>query len=229
MKRHIVGLIVGFLAAAPSWAASGEAILQERCAQCHDLTGPAPTTLEGLWARKGPDLFYAGVKYKPEWMERWLQNPTRIRPAGMFYGNHVRTGPDGQDVIDTASLVEHPRLSAAEAKAVTRALMAKKDALAPVEKGAYQPGRISLRMGELMFDKFKGCLACHQIEPDYGGLSGPEVYTVTERLQEDFLVAYLRDPHAFDPKIFMPNKKLKERDIQKFIHYFRALAKEVKP
>ncbi len=228
MKRHIASLVV-FLAAAPLWAASGETVLQERCAQCHDLTGPAPSTLEELWTRKGPDLFYAGVKYKPEWMERWLQNPSRIRPAGMFYGKHVRTGPDGQDVIDVASLVEHPRLSPGEAEAVTRVLMAKKATPAPVQEGAYQPGRISLRMGELMFDKFKGCLACHQIEPDYGGLSGPEVYTVTERLREDFLVAYLRDPQAFDPKIFMPNKKLKERDIQKFIHYFRALAQEVKP
>jgi len=72
-------------------------------------------------------------------------------------------------------------------------------------------------------------MSFHQIEPDYGGLSGPEVYTVAERLQEDFLVSYLKDPQAFDPKIFMPNQQLKDRDIQKFIHYFRALAREVKP
>ncbi len=228
MKRTIP-LLLGLLLAAPLWAASGEAILQERCAGCHDLKGPAPATLEALWARKGPDLFYAGVKYKQAWLEQWLQKPTRIRPAGMFYANHVRTGPDGQDVIDEATLVQHPALSAKEAKAVAKALMAKKDAPAEVVAGAYQPGRISLRMGELMFDKFKGCLACHQIEPGYGGLSGPEVYTVTQRLQEDFLVSYLKNPHAWDPKIFMPNKQLKDRDIQKFIHYFRALAKEVKP
>ncbi len=217
------------LAALPAWAVNGEAILQDRCAQCHALEGPPPQTLEALAARKGPDLFYAGVKYKAEWMESWLQAPRRIRPAGMFYPDHVRTGADGQDVIDEATLVNHPRLDAAEAKAVVRALMSKRAAPGEVIEGSYKPGRISMRMGELMFDKFKGCLACHQIEPGYGGLSGPEVYTVAERLQEDFLVSYLGNPHAWDPKIFMPNKGLKARDIQKFIHYFRALAKEVKP
>ncbi len=203
----------------------GMALLKSRCSECHNLTGPAPTTLHELWARKGPDLFYAGNKYKHDWLETWLQEPHRIRPAGMYYGDHIKEGEDG-DVIDETTLKPHVKLAAGDARAVADALMSLKAKSDLIKKGEYKPGRISLSMGELMFDKFRGCLACHEIEPGYGGLSGPEVYTVGKRLQEDYLISYMRNPQAWDPRIFMPNKHLKERDLQKFVHYFRALSEE---
>ncbi len=98
----------------------GMAVLRHQCSSCHNLTGPAPSDLKGLWARKGPDLFYAGNKYRREWLEAWLQKPTRIRPAGMFYMDHIRPGPK-RDMIDAAGLPEHVRLDASQAKAVAAA------------------------------------------------------------------------------------------------------------
>ncbi len=209
-------------------ADSGESILKTQCGSCHNLSGPAPTTLKDLWARKGPDLFYAGNKYKADWIAAWLQKPTRIRPAGEFYADHVKPGPKG-DVIDTSSLITHPSLSAKDAEEVTEALMKRKALSNLIKPGEYKTGTISRSMGELMFDKFRGCLACHEIEPGYGGLSGPEVYTAGKRLQDDYLISYMRDPQAWDPKIFMPNRHLSDRDLQKFVHYFHLLSKEVKP
>ena len=195
---------------------------QQHCERCHDLAGPAPITLEGLWQRKGPDLFYAGNKYKQTWLVAWLQNPQRIRPAGMYYGNHIKTTDEG-DEIDESTLTRHPVLDADVATAAASELMSLRGHDDLIVAGAYKPGKISQSMGELMFDKFRGCLACHEIEPGYGGLSGPEVYTATKRLQEDYLISYMRNPQAWDPRIFMPNKKLKEQDLQKFVHYFRVL------
>ena len=224
----IVGSAWLILHGATAHAADGEAILKEQCSGCHNLTGPAPTTLKQLWSRKGPDLFYAGNKYKDEWMAAWLQKPTRIRPAGMFYAEHVKPGPKG-DEIDSAGLITHPSLSAQDAQAVTAALMKRKALSNLLHPGEYQPGTISKSMGELMFDKFRGCLACHEIEPGYGGLSGPEVYTAAQRLQDDYLISYMRDPQAWDPKIFMPNRHLTDVDLQKFVHYFHVLSKEIKP
>ncbi len=224
LRRLLFAAVLALPLAA--WAGGdGMAILKGQCSGCHSLTGPAPATLHELWARRGPDLFYAGNKYKQGWLEQWLQAPRRIRPAGMYYGNHIKEGEDG-DVIDESTLKPHPKLDAPDAKAVAAALMTLKAKSGLITPGAYKPGRISLSMGELMFDKFRGCLACHEIEPGYGGLSGPEVYTVAKRLQEDYLISYMRDPQAWDPKIFMPNKHLKDRDLQKFVHYFRALSEE---
>lgn len=206
-------------------ADDGMALLQRDCAGCHDLAGPAPTTVEGVWQRGGPDLFYAGNKYRREWLEQWLQRPQRIRPAGMYYGRHVRSGDNG-DEIDEATLAPHPALGAADAAAVADALMTLRAGDDLIVAGAYQPDTIPLSMGEMMFDKFRGCLACHEIEPGYGGLSGPEVHTAALRLQEDYLISFMRDPQAWDPRSFMPNRRLNEADLQKLVHYLRALAEE---
>ncbi len=143
----------------------------------------------------------------------------------MFYVNHIRSG-EKTDEVDPSGLVKHPPLSAEQAAQVVDYLMTLKRNQKLVTAGDYKPGAIPMMLGEMMFDKFKGCLACHQIEPGYGGLSGPEMYTAAKRLQEDYLISFMRDPQAWEPKSIMPNKHLKEKDLQKLVHYLRALSKE---
>jgi len=218
-------LIMMFVGSGARAADEGATILTQRCAGCHNFTGPAPHTLKELWARKGPDLFYAGNKFRAEWLRAWLQKPTRIRPAGEFYADHIRSGEKG-DEIDPATLEPHLTLSAADADAVTQALMRLKahDELIAAEK--IESGSISKSMGEMAFDKFLGCMACHEIESGYGGLSGPELYTAGRRLQPEFIASYIRSPQAWDPKIWMPNKKVSDANIQKMVHYLSELSKE---
>jgi len=206
-------------------ADDGANILKQRCASCHDLQGPAPATLDQLWARKGPDLFYAGDKYRQAWVEEWLQNPQRIRPAGEFYRQHIKPG-DKRDMVDESTLIEHIKLDAAEAKAVaeTLAAMHANESLIKAEK--FDPTQTPGPMGEMLFDKIYGCMACHQIEPGYGGLSGPEVYTAARRLKPEFMLSYIRSPQAWDPKIWMPNKHVPDLNIQKIVNYLIDLSKE---
>ncbi len=218
-------MVLLLLVTGPLWAATGEQLLQQRCAGCHDLQGPAAGTLKELWQRKGPDLFYAGVKYRAQWLRQWLQNPRRIRPAGYLYFQHIKPG-EKHDVIDTSTLSEHMALSADEAEKVTAALMARKAAPVQLKGDEFAGGSISITFGEMVFDKFNGCMACHEIEPGYGGLSGPEVYTAAKRMQPDYLVSFIRDPQAWNPKTPMPNKHISEINIQKIVRYFQALAKE---
>ncbi len=225
MMRRAVALALLLGVAGAVCAADGRALLEQQCAGCHNLTGPAPSTLEQLWARKGPDLFYAGNKYREAWLKTWLQAPTRIRPAGEFYVDHIRRGPKG-DEIDTASLPAHPQLSAADAEAVAKELMRLRplDRLTAAEK--IEPGSISRTMGEMAFDKFLGCMACHEIEPGYGGLSGPELYTAGRRLQPEFMASYIRSPQAWDPKIWMPNKHVSDPNITKLVRYLEVLSEQ---
>ncbi len=217
----LFSLSTSLQAAAPN----GLKILESRCQSCHNLTGPAPDTLAALWSRKGPDLFYAASKYRQAWLEQWLQAPKRIRPAGMFYGNHLKENEE-HDQIDESTLSPHVSLSAKEAKAVAKLLMTFKTNSKLINPGEYKDGGISLQLGDLLFEKFRGCIGCHRTSPEFGGLSGPEVYTVAKRLQNDYMISYMRDPQAWDPLIFMPNKHLKEVDLQKFVRYFNALSKE---
>ncbi len=221
----LAALLLAAPAWAPAWAIDGEALLKDKCAGCHDLSGPAPTTLKALWARKGPDLFYAGDKYREEWIAEWLQAPKRIRPAGMFYAEHIRA-TDKWDVVDTSTLKPHVTLPKAEAKAVAAALMTRKAKSALVAAAKVEPATLSIVMGDLMFDKFKGCIACHRSAPDYGGASGPELYTAAKRLQPAYMWAYMHDPQAFDPKIWMPNMHLGAADLNKLVRYLEMIGEE---
>ncbi|MGA2710011.1 MAG: cytochrome C [Steroidobacteraceae bacterium] len=226
--RHIVftWLVLFGLAGTGARAADeGAAILTQRCAGCHNLTGPAPKTLKELWARKAPDLFYAGNKYRAEWLHAWLVKPTRIRVAGEFYADHIRSG-EKSDEVDPATLEPHPALTAADADAATQALMRLKPHDDLIAAETIEPGSISKSTGEMAFDKFLGCMACHEIEPGFGGASGPELYTAARRLQPAFIASYIRSPQAWDPKIWMPNKHVSDPNIQKMVHYLAELAKE---
>jgi len=221
-----IAIVASFAAfSATVVADAGDKILESDCVECHDLEGAGPTSLAELWALKGPNLSYAGNKYKQVWLEQWLAAPTRIRPAGMFYGNHIKPGPE-QDVVDEDSLIKHSALSADEAKVVAAALMQRKAKSGLIKPGAYKPGKISVSMGEMVFVKFRGCSGCHQIEPGYGGVSGPEVYTAGNRLQEDYIISFLQDPQAWSPLNFMSKRAMKDSDLQKFVHYFHALSQE---
>ena len=220
MKQIIFAVLLGFSGAA--FSGTG---LQKDCASCHNISGPVAQTLKEAFAKKGPDLSYAGNKYRQEWLVSWLQKPERIRPAGMYYGDHIKSGPKG-DEIDASTLANHIALSKDDAEAVAAELMKLKPHGDLIAKEKIEPGTISKDAGEMNFDKFWGCMACHQIEPGYGGLSGPEVYTAAKRLQPEFMASFIRNPQAWEPKTWMPNKGASEGSIQKFVHYFETLSKE---
>jgi Cytochrome c len=147
MKRIIFAVLLGISGAA---AADG-GMLQKNCTACHNVTGPAAQTLKELSTRKGPDLFYAGNKYRQEWLVSWLQKPQRIRPAGMFYGDHIKHGAKS-DEIDTATLTDHVALSKADAAAVAAELMLLKPHDDLIAKEKIEPGTI-LGMPGLPFDR----------------------------------------------------------------------------
>jgi cytochrome c2 len=204
-------------------AGRGMELLEGKCAGCHDLKGPAADTLEDFLSRKGPDLFYAGIKYNEEWLEEWLVNPKRLRPAGFRYSKNIKRveGEDDQVVYD--KLTPHIALSPDVAKSAADTLMGFKANEELVMKDALTEKPADSFMGELNFEKFSGCLACHEIEPEYGGVTGPEVYTISKRLQPDFIYSYLKSPQSFDPKSLMPDKELSENFLQILTKYMLTL------
>lgn len=194
------------------------------CADCHALERPADTGLDRLWSRKAPDLYYAGVKFRQEWLVAWLQKPGVLRPAGVMYRKLVKPGAGGTaDTIDPSQVPVHPALGADDAAAAAQALMALGTDLNLVEKGAYRNDPPNAMMAALLFNKLRGCSSCHAGKPGEGGLSGPELYSAGTRLQPDFVVAYIRDPQKFDPHVWMPKLGLIDADVQKLTSYLMTL------
>ena len=209
-------------------AEDGKEILKLRCAACHDLKGPAPATIHQLWARDAPDLFYAGNKFRRQWLVDWLGMPVRIRPAGENYLRHIKP-TSKYDILYGKVLrpLIHPRLTPAEANAVADELMKLKphdDLLKGYKLDTSK--QVTLDQGEVLFDKVYGCFSCHQIEPGFGGFTGPEVYTAGRRLQPAFMLSYITSPQHWDPKIWMPNGRVKPDDLQKIVNYLILLSKE---
>lgn len=215
-------LVAGAMAihAVPASAAD---ILQQQCSSCHALTKPADASLDRLWERKGPDLYYAGVKYNREWLEAWLQNPTTIRPAGVMYAKVITPAADKTaDTIEASKLPPHMKLAKADASAATDALMKLGIDQNLVEKGAFKNGAPG-PMAKMLFSKLRGCSSCHSAQPDSGGRSGSELYDAGNRLQADYVVAYINNPQKFDQHIWMPTLGLTDADVQKLTAYLMTL------
>lgn len=217
-------LMAAALLPEPSEAAEAADETLRSCEACHALKRPQSVTLRDRIDRKGPDLFYAGDKYRRDWLAGWLENPKRLWPAGLFFARHTKVTDEG-DVIDAGSLAPHPKLPASQAATVADRLMTLHGP-ETVEAKRYQPKGVPKRMAVMNFRKFKGCGACHQDQPGYGGVSGPELYTAFRRLQPAYIAAYIRDPLARDAKSLMPRRQLVDTEIHKLIDYLKLLAEE---
>jgi mono/diheme cytochrome c family protein len=194
--------------AARADAAAGAKVFQaKKCQDCHYTAGPAKEkTIADQLAKKGPELWYAGSKFQKEWLGKWLQDPKPIRP--LKYNSLTEKNPGG-----------HPKLAGAEATDVTDFLMrlTAKDMKTGVVKPKANP------KGRLVFTKNMPCSGCHQFpgQKFTGGLNGPSLAKAGERLNPDWILAYLRDTRTFKPVRQMPifAGVLNEKDMEAVAEY----------
>lgn len=225
---HAFGAIAFGAVTLNAWAGPGQDLLSKQCVSCHAITKPKDTSLDRLLERKAPDLHYAGSKFNKEWLEAWLQNPTVLRPAGVMYSKIVKGNDGAVDTIDGSKLQPHPKLSKEDAALATEALMALKADGGLVEEGAFKNGPVNAKFASMLFGKLRGCTSCHASKPTDGVASGPELYDAGNRLQPDFIYAYVKDPQKFDPHIWMPTLNLNDADLQKLTGYILTLKSEEK-
>ena len=176
-----------FSVSAVSFALDGKRVfIGEKCGLCHD------TEVErGESQKSGPPLWYAGSKFKQGFIAEWIGNPLPIRPMAYRSLNDRNPG-------------NHPRLEKDEAKAVSGYLM--RLTAKNVVSGVIKPG--AGKGGGVIFEKKGGCYGCHRIKKDTaaagGGLSGPSLVGSEDRLNPDWIYAYLKDHRSFKPPEGMP-------------------------
>ena len=206
------GLLI-LVPAPPAVALDGEAFAVENCAACHNLTGPATSTFRGVLERKAPDLFYAGSKFKRDWLVGWLQGPTIIRSSGVMFLNNI-VNEDYKDRIREGSVTPCPvKLSNGEAEAVTDYLMTLKDHTMAANVVDLEQD-LRERKAFRLFAKQLPCIGCHQIKlgkRELGGISGPDLRTAGQRLNPDWIYARIENPQYWDPKTWMPRVEMSHR------------------
>src|SRR3989304_1193321 len=97
---------------AEAGATEGKKVFNDKkCVSCHQVEGPAmEKTIKDVLAKKGPELWYSGSKFKAGFLEGWLRDPKPIRPMKYYSITEKNQG-------------DHPRLTAAEARDVAGYLM----------------------------------------------------------------------------------------------------------
>lgn len=176
--------------------AAGKKIFDAKnCGTCHQMSGPKdPVPVAERSKIKGPPLWFAGNKFKKEWLTAWLAKPTPI--IRVKYGTLIK------------GTNEHPSLSAAEAGEVGTYLMSLIDsALKPGTIDSSELNRRVMFKAEQLFAKKQVCFGCHEYSSqrgNIGGFSGPSLVGAGKRLQADWIYALLKDNSRYYPNGRMP-------------------------
>lgn len=231
LKRTVTFSLFLFFAVSLSAAeaADGKQLLMDSCSNCHQIDMPdkASLTLQEKINRKGPPLYFAGHKYQQAWLENWLQHPRRITPSGGNYWANAVVVTDEGDEIDENKLTAHIAVNQQQAIAITQYLLALKPFPDLIREGEYTPGKVPRMLAAKDFRKFKGCVACHRDEEDFGGVTGPELYTAMKRLTPEYIASYIRNPTAWEPRSLMSNSHLNDAPIYKLMNYLNIIVEDL--
>ena len=215
MKRILALAVSVLMAAAPAALADGKAVVDgAKCGDCHKMAGPAAKTIAEVLQRKAPDLFYAGSKFKKEWLVKYIQNPTTLRPGGTVYINNVTTEGE-QDMVKNPPKCA-AKLSAGDAAAAADYLMTLTDA--SMKAGVFKEGKIKKAKARVVMQKEEACNACH-ILGGSGGISCPTLDGANERLNPDWVYSFIQNPQHWDPKVWMAKRDFDDATLQLMVNY----------
>ncbi|MEK9628513.1 MAG: c-type cytochrome [Nitrospinota bacterium] len=205
-------LIFGLLLISPL-NSHASLIEDKKCSTCHRFS-------KADKGKEGPDLFYAGDKFKGTWLKEYLQNPVTLRKAGTINSPGFLKGTPGE---------KHPALSKEEAEKITTELMALTIPDLPVEEGSpLSKGQIAKTKYE--FERTFSCISCHQslnlAGKPRGGISGPSLVDAGNRLQANWVSNWLKDPKIFTDKSRMPVFKMDDETRLRFTQFIMTLKKE---
>jgi mono/diheme cytochrome c family protein len=163
------------------------------CLACHAVKGQ-----EGFRS-EAPPLDPVGLKTGGEAMRRWLTNPKEVDPNA--------TMPNFQLTPEQITELSNYLFNLA-AGSSTAAL---------VEAATKEPeGKAD--NGKKLFAESR-CISCHTVEGKGNG-SAPELSKVASKATRGWLIAFIRDPHAFNPRTRMPRFGFSDSDIRDLAAYF---------
>lgn len=164
-----------------------------RCLTCHRIQDKG-----GTYA---PNLTFAGSKMKMDWEGEFLQSPDIIRPLSQ----------------------QMPKfnLAESEAKAATEFIeknLLFKEPLPDFYKEG-PPTADIIAAGEKLFYE-KGCNTCHAENiTKGGGVVGPNLATVGDRLQPAYILYHLKNPQQANPQGVEPNFGLSDEEMKQLVGF----------
>jgi len=162
------------------------------CFACHLVKGH-----EGFRS-EAPPLESVALKTGGEALKRWLKDPKGLDPNASMPNFHLSDA----DIEALTHYIFNTRPSGLLAGKVRAA-------------GSEKPG--DPVNGKKIFAEAR-CISCHTLEGKGNG-SAPELAKVASRASQPWLLAFLRDPHAFNPRTRMPQFGFSEADTRDVVAY----------
>ena len=214
MKKIFYLLIIVWVLYSPQFSYAS-LIEEKNCSACHRLS-----KLEK--EKKGPDLFYAGNKFQNAWLEEYLQNPVTLRKTGTINSPNFLKG-------GLQNIQQHPILNKNDAVNITQELMVmtlpglSEEKINPLTKG-------QIAKTKYEFERTFSCISCHQslnlAGKPRGGISGPSLVNAGNRLKENWVANWLKNPKLFSNKSRMPVYKMDNETRLRFTKFIMTLKKE---
>ncbi len=188
----------------------GRALLGELgCVNCHETESSMH-----LHGKAGPDLSQVGSRVSPDYLRRFIAEPTKTQP-----------GVTMPDLLAGKSTAEQAEV----AEAITHFLVAKASGPFSLRKG----GDGDSVVGKQLFHEI-GCVACHAPRDDKGKeLVSPGLLSLTHLSQKygrESLAEFLFQPHRVRPSGRMPDFQLSRKEANDLATYLIGdNAKPVQP
>lgn len=180
-----------------------------KCLNCH--------TIKGNGSDFAPDLSIEGSKVQEQWLRAFLKQPDIIRPMlqqmPLFYLDHEQQMIQGNLTYTEIEIIVQYIKSVLVTNEIPESIP---------ENGLIRQKQIET--GKRIYDE-KGCRTCHQIGSD-GGAVGPSLTSVGNRLKEEYIFIYLKNPQALIPDIVEPNYGFTEEERVNLTRYLMSLNQE---
>ncbi len=168
-----------------SLLSEGRAVMgRAGCFGCHRMEGH-----EG-WRSEAPDLSGMSQKTHAAWVRAWLRSPRGLRPGTWMPDFH---------------------LSGDEIESLTAFLWSQPPAPSQTLGPDADPPAGDAERGRTLFGESR-CISCHTIEGRGNG-SAPELSGIGSKVNRRWLIAFLRDPQAFQTDTRMPRYNFSRQDL----------------
>jgi mono/diheme cytochrome c family protein len=162
------------------------------CFACHGARG------REAYRSEAPPLSSEPVKTGAGWLRRWLKKPRDV---------------------DSNSTMPDFQLSAPEIDELTHYVLGQdvpEDLARRVRSAADEPAG-DVANGKKLFAEAR-CISCHTVEGKGQG-SAPELSKVASAASRGWLLAFVRDPHAFNPRTPMPQYHFSDAESRDVVAY----------